>query len=68
MTQLAGDPDWGAGVTLMQAQIAFKNKNYATARKDVQTVMPVFSRPNAEAYQKHAVESLTAELDRVQKN
>jgi len=52
----------------MQAQIAFKNKNYATARKDVQTVMPVFSRPNAEAYQKHAVESLTAELDRVQKN
>ncbi len=68
VTQLAGDPDWGAGVTLMQAQIAFKNRNYATARKDVQIVMPVFSRPNAEAYQKHAVEFLSAELDRVQKN
>jgi ATP/maltotriose-dependent transcriptional regulator MalT len=68
VTQLAGDPDWGAGVTLMQAQVAFKKKDYATARKDLQVVIPVFSRPNAEAYEKHAVESLSAELERVQKN
>ena len=68
VTQLAGDADWGAGVALMQAQIAFKKKDYATARKDLQLVTPVFSRPNAEAYEKHAVDSLTAELERVQKN
>jgi len=68
VTQLAGDADWGAGVTLMQAQIAFKKKDYATSRKDLQLVTPVFSRPNAEAYEKHAVESLGAELERVQKN
>src|SRR5436190_7758308 len=67
VTQLAGDADWGAGVTLMQAQIAFKKKDYATSRKDLQLVTPVFSRPNAEAYEKHAVESLGAELERVQK-
>jgi eukaryotic-like serine/threonine-protein kinase len=68
VAQLAGDTDWGAGVTLLQAEIAFKNKDYATARKDLQAVMPVFSRPNAEAYQKHVVETLAAELERVQKN
>jgi hypothetical protein len=68
VTQLAGDPDWGAGVTLMQGQIAFKKKDFATARKDLQAVTPVFSRPNAEAYEKHAVESLAAELERVEKN
>src|SRR5439155_1248957 len=48
--------------------LAFKKKDYATARKDLQLVTPVFSRPNAEAYEKHAVDSLTAELERVQKN
>src|SRR5215470_604986 len=65
--QLAGDPDWGAGVTLMRAQIAFKKKDYATARKSLQAVMPVFSRPNAEGYAKHVIETMSAELDRVSK-
>ena len=68
VTQLAGDPDWGAGVTLLQAQISFRQKDYATARKDLDAVTPVFTRKDAEAYQKHAVESLATELARVQKN
>lgn len=68
VTQLAGDPDWGAGVTLMQAQIAFKKKDYATARKDLDIVRPVFARPNAEAYAKQLVETLSTDLDRVAKN
>src|SRR5215470_1153090 len=68
VTQLAGDPDWGAGVTLMRAQIEFKKKDYATASKDLQAILPVFSRPNAEAYMKHAVETLSADLERARKN
>src|SRR5947208_4446410 len=32
VTQLAGDADWGAGVALMQAQIAFKKKDYEIGR------------------------------------
>ncbi len=68
VAQLAGDADWGAGVTLLQAQIAFRQKDYVNARKDLQTVTPIFTRKDAEAYQKHAVESLTAELERVHKN
>jgi hypothetical protein len=67
VTQLAGDPDWGAGVTLMQAQIAWKKKDYTTARKDLDVVKPVFSRPNAEAYAKHMVETLSAELEGIQR-
>src|SRR6266496_4028774 len=68
VAQLAGDADWGAGVTLLQAEIAFRRKDYSNARKDLQTVIPIFTRKDAEAYQKHAVESLTAELERVHKN
>ena len=68
VTQLAGDPDWGAGVTLMRAQIAFKKKDYVTAQKDLQAVAPVFSRPNAELYMKNAVEALSTELKRAQSN
>lgn len=63
VAQLAGDADWGAGVTLLQAQIAFRQKDYATAPKDLQIVVPVFTRKDAEAYQKHAVELLAVDLD-----
>jgi len=62
VTQLAGDPDWGAGVKLLQAEIAYRRGNYSSAKTYVQAVTPVFTRKDAEAYQKHALESLTAEL------
>ncbi len=64
VAQLAGDPDWGAGVTLAQADIAYRRGNYDVARGYVQTVTPVFTRKNAEPYQKRALESLRAALDK----
>src|SRR5579863_2055291 len=65
VVQLTGDPDWGAGVTLEQAEIAYRRGNYAVARNYVEAVTPVFTRPDAEPYQKHALESLKAALDKV---
>jgi len=64
VAQLTGDPEWGAGVTLLQAQIAWRRKDYAGARKAVEAIAPVFSRPDAELYQKRALESLTTALRR----
>ena len=65
VAQLAGDPDWGAGVQLLQADIAYRRHDYETARKLIQTVTPVFTRKDAEAYQKPAVETLTADLEKL---
>jgi ATP/maltotriose-dependent transcriptional regulator MalT len=64
VAQLTGDPDWGAGVTLEQAEIAFRHGNYDAARGYVQTVTPVFTRKDAEPYQKRALETLKAALDK----
>jgi hypothetical protein len=64
VAQLAGDPNWGAGVQILQAEIAYRKHDYDTARKLVQAVTPVFTRADAEAYQKHALETLTAELEK----
>src|SRR5712671_2042588 len=64
VAQLAGDPDWGAGVTLAQAEIAYRRGNYDAARDYVQTVTPVFTRKDAEPYQKRALESLRTALDK----
>jgi serine/threonine protein kinase/DNA-binding winged helix-turn-helix (wHTH) protein len=64
VAQLAGDRDWGAGLTLKQAEIAYLRRNYEAAHGYVQTVAPVFTRKDAEPYQKHAFESLKAALDK----
>ena len=64
VAQLAGDPDWGAGVTLAEAEIAYRRHDFSTARTQVQTVTPVFTRSDAEPYQKHALETLKAALDK----
>ncbi len=66
VAQLSGDPDWGAGVTLSQAEIAFRRRDFDTAKTDMQTVAPVFTRKDAEPYQKRAYESLKASLDKPQ--
>jgi eukaryotic-like serine/threonine-protein kinase len=68
VAQLAGDADWGAGVKLLQAQIAYRRKEYERARSYVHEVTPIFTRPNAEQYQQQALRSLTADLDRAQRN
>ncbi len=62
--QLSGDRDWGAGLTLKLAEIAYRRRNYDGARGYVQTVAPVFTRQDAEPYQKHAFETLKAALDK----
>jgi DNA-binding winged helix-turn-helix (wHTH) protein/serine/threonine protein kinase len=64
VAQLTGDPDWGAGVTLERAKIAYRHRNYEAARGYLQTVTPVFTRKDAEPYQKRAFESLRAALDK----
>jgi hypothetical protein len=58
VAQLSGDPDWGAGITLANAEIALRQGHYGEAKQDLQAVQPVFSRPDAEAYQKQKMEQL----------
>jgi hypothetical protein len=64
VAQLSGDPDWGADVTLAQAEIAYRRGKYDAARVYLQTVTPVFTRKDAEPYQKRALESLRAAVDK----
>jgi eukaryotic-like serine/threonine-protein kinase len=64
VAQLSGDPNWGAGVTLSQAEIAFRRRNYDTARADLQTITPVFTSKDADPYQKRVFEALQAALDK----
>ena len=64
VAQLSGDPDVGADVTLAQAQIAYRRGSYDKARGSVQIVTPVFTRQDAEPYQKRAFESLKAALNK----
>jgi DNA-binding winged helix-turn-helix (wHTH) protein/serine/threonine protein kinase len=64
VAQLTGDPDWGAGVTLERAEIAYRHRDYQAARGFLENVAPVFTRKDAELYQKHAFESLKAALDK----
>src|SRR5580658_1137925 len=64
VTQLTGDPDWGANVTLAQAQIANSHGNYDAARTYIQSITPIYTRTNAEPYQKRAFESLKTTLEK----
>src|SRR5438067_1480564 len=66
VTQLAGDPNIGAGVQLLQAEIAYRKGDYATARNEVAAVTPAFSTKDTEPYQRQRIESLTANLEKVQ--
>jgi hypothetical protein len=49
---------------LAQAEIAYRRNHYDAARAYVQTVAPVFSRKDAEPFQKNAFESLKAALEK----
>ena len=60
VAQLAGDPDWGAGITLARAEIAVRERNYSEAGKEIDSIRAVFSRPDAEAYQRRKMEALSA--------
>ena len=58
VAQLAGDPDWGAGVTLSQAEIAARQGDYSQAQKLLESVRAIFSRPDAETYQKRKLDEI----------
>jgi DNA-binding winged helix-turn-helix (wHTH) protein/tetratricopeptide (TPR) repeat protein len=64
VAQLTGDPNSGADVTLLQAEIAYRQKDYATARKEVDAIKPIFTRADAEPYQRRTLEALAAALQR----
>jgi serine/threonine protein kinase/DNA-binding winged helix-turn-helix (wHTH) protein len=64
VAQLSGDPDWGANVTLAQAQIAYRHGNYDAVSNYVRSITPIYTRKNAEPYQKRAFESLKAALEK----
>jgi len=59
VAQLTGNPDWGAEVSLAQAEIAARQGDYVRAQKLLDSVRPVFSRPDAEAYQKRKMDELS---------
>jgi eukaryotic-like serine/threonine-protein kinase len=64
VSQLVGVPDWSANVDLERAEIAYGHGDYAAARRQVQPAIPVFSRTDAEPYQKHKLETLLSSLER----
>ncbi|MBZ5725298.1 MAG: winged helix-turn-helix domain-containing protein [Acidobacteriia bacterium] len=64
VAQLAGFPDWSANVALAQGEIAYRSGDYEEARKFLQSAAPVFSRPEAEPYQKHVLDTLSAAIDK----
>jgi DNA-binding winged helix-turn-helix (wHTH) protein/serine/threonine protein kinase len=64
VAQLTGFPDWSANVELAEAQIAYRESDYTAARKHLESARPVFSKPDAEPYQKRAMEALAASLEK----
>jgi DNA-binding winged helix-turn-helix (wHTH) protein/serine/threonine protein kinase len=62
VAQLAGFPDWFANVALAQAEIAYRRHDYESARKLLSSAAPVFTKADAEPYQKRALETLEVAL------
>jgi len=63
VAQLVGVPDWSATLDLSRAEIALRRGDFATAQRDVQPAIPVYSRADAEPYQKQRLQNVLAELD-----
>jgi len=64
VSQLVGIPDWSANIDLAQAEIAYRRGDYAAARRDIQPAIPIFSRADAEVYQKQKTQSLLAGIEK----
>ena len=58
VAQLVGVPDWSATIDLSRAEIALLRGDDGTAEKDVQAAIPVFSRADAEPYQKQRLQKI----------
>ena len=63
VAQLTGIPDWPANIDLARAEISFREGDFPAARKNIQPAIPVFSRADAEPFQKHKLQTLLSELD-----
>ena len=64
VSQLVGIPDWSANIDLAHAEIAYRRGDYDAASRDIQPAIPVFSRADAEPYQKHKLQSLLASIEK----
>ena len=64
VAQLAGLPGWPANISLAQAEIAFRQGDYAAARRYADSAAAVFLLPDAEPYQRKALESLRTAIER----
>jgi eukaryotic-like serine/threonine-protein kinase len=62
VAQLTGVPDWSANLDLARAEIAFRESDFGMARKDIQPAISVFSRPDAEPFQKRKLDFLLSQL------
>jgi len=60
VSQLSGDPDWGAGVSLAQAEISARQRRFDEAQKLLESVRLVFTRADAEAYQRQKLDEIGA--------
>ena len=60
VAHLDGAGNWGANLKLAHAQIAFKEGDMETVRKDILVVGNAFASPMAESYQRRAVDALRA--------
>jgi eukaryotic-like serine/threonine-protein kinase len=63
VAQLTGIPDWSANLDLARAEIALRRGDYPEAQKAIQPAVPVFSRPDAEPYQKHKLQTLQSQIE-----
>jgi serine/threonine protein kinase len=61
--QLAGGNDWGAEVALLRGEIAFLRRDDSTAKTLLSFAEPAFTRPDADPYQRHKLESLRSAID-----
>jgi DNA-binding winged helix-turn-helix (wHTH) protein/serine/threonine protein kinase len=64
VAQLEGIADFAPTIQLARAEIAYRRGDYAESRKLIQTAIPAFSRPDAEAYPKRKLESLLGDIDK----
>ena len=64
VAQLSGSPesDWVASIGLARADIAYRRGDLEAARQLLEPVVPVFSRADAEPYQRRAVDKLSAAI------
>ena len=62
VAQLVGVPDWAATLDLQRSDISVRRGDYASAEKQIQPAIPVFTRTDAEPYQKQRLEHLLPEI------